>query len=217
MFDDTYWEPRFAAFLEQSAALTNGVYDGEHIRRVVANARALAAVEGADLSVVLPATWLHECVTMPAGMPPNPMGPTMSATSASAFLARSGYPPFHIPAVAHAIIAHSVGGAIAPMTLEARVVQDAERLDALGAVGLARCLMHSGQLGQRLYDPAEPFASRRAPDAAVSAIDQCFTSMLPMGPTMATAAGRAEAERRIAFLRAFLRQLGHEIGTPAPE
>jgi uncharacterized protein len=184
---------------------------------VVANARILATVEGADLTVVLPAAWLHDCVSVPKDSLQRPLASTMSATAASTFLAGSGYPPFLIPAVAHAIIAHSFSAGIAPLTREARVVQDADRLDALGAVGLARCLVLGGQMGQRLYDPGEPFPVQRTPDDAVSMIDHFYTKLLGLAPTMTTAAGRAEAEHRTAFLRVFLRQLGHEIGTPAPE
>jgi uncharacterized protein len=217
MIDETYWEPRFAAFLAQRSASPDAAHDGEHIKRVVANARILAAAEGADLAVVLPAAWLHDCISVPKDSLQRPLASTMAATAASGFLAASGYSPFLIPAIAHAIIAHSFSSGITPLTNEARVVQDADRLDALGAVGLARCLMLGGQLGRPLYDPAEPFPVQRTPDDAVSTIDHFYTKLLRLGPTMTTAAGRAEAEHRTVFLRAFLRQLGHEIRTPAPE
>ncbi|MEI8167747.1 MAG: hypothetical protein WCG26_15305, partial [Chloroflexales bacterium] len=82
---------------------------------------------------------------------------------------------------------------------------------------LARCLMLGGQLGRPLYDPAEPFPVQRTPDDAVATIDHFYTKLLRLGSTMTTAAGRAEAEHRTAFLRAFLHQLGHEIRTPVPE
>lgn len=217
MIDFTVWEPRFAAFLEQSAARADVAHDREHILRVVANARILAATESADLSVVIPAAWLHDCVVVPKGSLQGPFASTMAATAASSFLTWSGYPPLLIPAIAHAIIAHSFSAGVTPLTKEARVVQDADRLDALGAVGLARCLMLSVELGLPLYDSSEPFPVSRTPDDSASAIDHFYTKLLGLAATMTTEAGKAEAERRTDFLRLFLRQLGREIGVPAPE
>jgi uncharacterized protein len=206
------WEPRFAAFLDHGAAAADAAHDREHIRRVVRNARALAAEAGADLAVVLPAAWLHDCVAVPKDSPQRSLASTMAAAAAATFLATAGYPPPLIPQVAHAIAAHSFSAGIAPLTLEARVVQDADRLDALGAVGIARCLMLGAQLGRPLYDPAEPFPTRRTADDAVSSIDHFYTKLLGLAATMATTAGRAEAERRSDFMRVYLLQLGHEIG-----
>ena len=105
---------------------------------------------------------------------------------------------------------------LAPETAEARVVQDADRLDALGAVGIARCLMLGATMGRPLYDPDEPFPLRRPPDDAVSSLDHFFTKLLRLAGTMTTAAGRAEAERRTETLRGYLRELasnaaGHSI------
>jgi uncharacterized protein len=216
MIDLATWEPRFAAYLETNA-FVDAAHDREHIRRVVANARSLAAACGASLEVVIPAAWLHDCVAVPKDSPQRALASTMSATSASAFLAMSGYPPLLIPSIAHAIASHSFTAGIAPLTLEARVVQDADRLDALGAVGLARCLMLGGQLGRPLYRAEEPFPVARPADDAVSTIDHFYIKLLGLAETMTTEAGRAEAGQRTAFLRDFLRQLGREIGVAPPE
>lgn len=210
------WEARCRAFLRERAA-GDAAHDDEHTRRVVANARALAAEEGAALAVVLPAAWLHDCVTVPKDSPRRPLASRLAAEAAAEFLAGEGYPAALIPAVAHAVAAHSFTAGIPPETAEARVVQDADRLDALGAVGIARCLMLGATMGRPLYDPAEPFPVRRPPDDAASSIDHFYTKLLRLAATMTTAAGRAEAERRTALMREFLRQLGREIGVPAPE
>jgi uncharacterized protein len=215
VIDFAVWEPRFAAYLTTST-IADAAHDREHVRRVVANARDLAASSGANLDVVIPAAWLHDCVAIPKDSPQRPLASAMAATSASAFLMMSGYPPLLIAGVAHAIAAHSFSAGITPLTLEARVVQDADRLDAIGAVGVARCLMLGAQLGRPLYDPAEPFPVSRPADDAVSSIDHFYTKLLGLAATMTTEAGRAEAERRTLFMHAFLRQLGHEIGVEPP-
>lgn len=212
MIDLATWEPRFAAFLDTNSAQQDAAHDREHIRRVVTNARMLATVEGADLAVVIPAAWLHDCVAVPKDSPQRALASSMAATAASSFLAWSGYPPFHIPAIAHAIIAHSFSARVTPLTLEARVVQDADRLDALGAVGLSRCLMLGGQRGKPLYVPDEPFPHRRTPDDSASAIDHFYTKLLGLAATMTTQTGRQEAERRTRFLHQFIDQLASELG-----
>lgn len=210
------WEERCAAYL-RAAAAGDAAHDLEHTRRVVANARALAAAEGADLAVVLPAAWLHDCVTVPKDSPRRPLASRLAAEAAAAFLARGGYPAELVAAVAHAIAAHSFTAGISPATAEARVVQDADRLDALGAVGIARCLMLGATMGRPLYDAGEPFPAARPADDAVASVDHFYTKLLGLAGTMTTAAGRAEAAARTAFMREYLRQLGREIGVAAPE
>lgn len=209
------WEEQFAHFLDVQAA-GDAAHDRAHIRRVVNNARALALVEGADLAVVIPAAWLHDCVTVPKDSPQRPQASQLSAAAGESYLRKAGYPRRHIAAISHAIAAHSFSANISPQSIEARVVQDADRLDAIGAVGIARCLMLGATLGRPLYDPVEPFPIHRPADDTVSSIDHFFTKLLRLEATMKTAAGRAEAARRSAFLRTFLIQLGEEIGVPAP-
>lgn len=209
------WERRCVAFVHERAA-ADAAHDHEHLRRVVTNARALAAVENADLAVVLPAAWLHDCVTVPKDSPRRPLASRLAAEEAGRFLGSAGYPPELIPAVMHAVAAHSFTAGIPPETPEARVVQDADRLDALGAVGIARCLMLGATMGRPLYDPDEPFPVHRPPDDAASSIDHFYTKLLRLADTMQTAAGHAEAGRRTAVMQAFLRELGREIGAHPP-
>jgi uncharacterized protein len=120
------WEERFQAFLPTHADVA---HDLEHTRRVVQNARRLAAAEGADLMIVLPAAWLHDCVVVPKDSPQRSLASQMAAQSAGAWLHAAGYPAALIPPIQHAIAAHSFSAGIAPQTREAHVVQDADRLD----------------------------------------------------------------------------------------
>lgn len=209
------WEARCAAFLREQAA-GDAAHDFEHTRRVVRNARFLAGAEGADLAVVLPAAWLHDCVSMPKDSPRRAMASRLAAEAATCFLSHEGFPAALLPAVSHAIAAHSFTAGIAPETAEARVVQDADRLDAIGAVGIARCLMLGATMGRPLYDVDEPFPLQRPPDDAVSSVDHFFTKLLRLADSMTTAAGRAEAQRRTEVMRSYLRELAREIGVDAP-
>jgi len=210
------WETRFAALLAEHRHAEDAAHDAMHIRRVVANARALAEAEGADFAVVVPAAWLHDCVIVPKDSPERAMASRLAAAAAGAYLHDIGYPAVHIPAIQHAVEAHSFSARIAPRTREAQVVQDADRLDALGAVGIARTLMLGGAMGKPLYDADEPFSVARTADDGENVLDHFFVKLLTLSDTMQTRAGRAEAERRTAFMRRYLAQLGDEIGAIAP-
>jgi len=204
------WEAQFEQFIQRGAP-ADAAHDLEHIRRVVTNARMLAAQEHADLAVVLPAVWLHDCVNVAKDSPLRAKASLLAGSAAVEFLQTISYPAQHLPAIQHAIEAHSFSANIAPQTREAQVVQDADRLDSLGAVGLARCLMLSGAIGRRLYDPLEPFPVARPLDEQSNAIDHLYTKLFQLADRMTTAAGRAAAAKRTAFLHAFVDQLREEI------
>jgi uncharacterized protein len=194
------------------AGLDGDVAHGlEHIRRVVANAKHLAVAEGARLDVVVPAAWLHDCVAVPKDSPERARASRLAANEAVRLLGTWGVADELLPAIAHAIEAHSFSAGITPLTIEAGVLQDADRLDALGAVGLARVLMLGAELGRPFYVPDDPFCERRPPDDLASSIDHFYTKLLGLAATFTTAAGRAAAERRTQTLRRFLDDLRHEL------
>ncbi len=208
------WERRCAAFLRVQDA-TDAGHDLGHVRRVVAAAKRLAEVEGADPWVVVPAAWLHDCVVVPKDDPRRKEASKLAAEAAVGFLGATGFPAEKLDAIAHAIEAHSFSAKGKPKTKEAAVVQDADRLDALGAIGAARCFAVSGAMNRPLVDPDAPFPSEtdegRPADDARSAVDHFYTKLLTLPATMKTQAGRAEAWRRAGFLQAYLDQLRSEL------
>jgi uncharacterized protein len=204
------WEPRFRSFVAGQPGADPG-HGPAHLERVVASAVKLAAEEGARLDVVLPAAWLHDCVHVAKDSPERALASRLAADHALQFLESSGYPASALPGIRHAIEAHSYSAAIAPRTIEAKVVQDADRLDALGAIGLARCIAVGAALGRPVYEAVDPFCRSREPDDRGASVDHFYTKLLKLAGTMQTAAGRREAARRTEFLRAFLAQLESEI------
>lgn len=205
------WEVHFATFIAAQLPAGDPAHDLAHVRRVVANARMLAAAEGADLAVVLPAAWLHDCVVVPKHSDQRPFASRLAAEAAAGFLSENGYPAAHIPAIRHAIAAHSFSAGIPPETLEAKVVQDADRLDALGAIGIARTLLLGGVMGKPLYDEAEPLPQTRPPDDRQNVIDHFYVKLLRLAEQMHTAAGRREGERRTRLMRVYLEELSREL------
>ena len=204
------WEERFAQFLDEETG-HDPAHDRGHVIRVVANAKEIAARESADLAVVVPAAWLHDCVIIPKNSEQRQMASTLAARRAAGFLQECGYPAVKIPAIEHAIAAHSFSANIQAETLEAKVVQDADRLDAIGAIGIARCFVVGGALDTPLYDLHEPFPRAREADDKEYAIDHFYVKLLKLADQMGTHSGRQEAARRTTFMRQFLAQLGEEI------
>lgn len=207
------WLLRFREFLDVQMQGVDAGHGIEHVQRVVSNATKLAEGSVARLEVILPAAWLHDCVSVPKNSPMRSQASRLAATKASEFLTAVGYDNRWIAEITHCIEAHSFSAGIPCKTLEAEIVQDADRLEALGAIGLARCLMTGGSMGQRLYEPTEPFPVTRPPRDTEQSVDHFFAKLLGLHETMKTAAGHAEAVRRTEFLKVFLRELAREIGT----
>jgi len=205
------WESQFESFLQQKMGVADAAHDLEHTRRVVLNAQELAHIEHAELATVLPAAWLHDCVFIPKDSPQRSSASRLAAQAAVAFLQNVNYPSQYLPDIAHAIEAHSFSANITPRTLEAKVVQDADRLDAIGAIGIARCLMLGGAMGKPLYHVEEPFPQMRRPDDSQYVIDHFYQKLLGLADTMTTAAGRQAAQHRVGFMRQFLDQLKNDI------
>lgn len=210
------WENRFRSFLETQLRNADAAHDRAHVERVVATARRLGQKEEAEPAVVIPAAWLHDCVVLAKDHPRREDAATRAAETARSFLTEAGYPTGWIDPISHAIEAHSYSGDVSPKTTEARVVQDADRLDALGAIGLARCFTVGAELGHALYHPDDPFCEDRPPDDDTYSIDHFYTKLLNLPETMQTEAGRREAERRADVLHSYLDQLAREIEGGSP-
>lgn len=207
---DEPWTSLFTRLLDRHAA-ADAAHDVAHVGRVVTNARRLAEVEGADWQVVMPAAWLHDCVVVPKSSPDRSRASQLAARQAIAWLEEHDWPHGRLDEISHAIEAHSFSAGIAPRTLEAKVLQDADRLDALGAVGLARTLMLGGEMGRIFYQPEDPFCDAREADDSIYTLDHVYRKLLTLEGTMQTESARKEAGRRTVFLREYLTQLRDEI------
>lgn len=197
-------------FLEKTAP-ADGAHDISHVRRVVKNCAYLTDIESANSFVTVPAAWLHDCVAVPKDSPLRSQGSRLAADEALSFLAEIGYPQEYFDDIYHAIEAHSYTAAIPTRTLEARIVQDADRLDSLGAIGIARCLLVGGHLNRPLCDVTDPFCDNREPDDARYTIDHFYNKLFKLPETMQTEAGRTEAHRRADLMREYLDNLRAEI------
>lgn len=196
-----------------AAAPADGAHDLDHLARVWSNARTIALDEEAvDLPVLEAAVWFHDLVNLPKSAPDRAQASRLSAELAVAFLRADGMAEDKLASVAHAIEAHSFSAGIAPETLEARILQDADRLEALGAIGIARMFVVAGQMGAGVANSADPMALNRPLDDRRFALDHMETKLLRLPNTMQTRMGRMMAEERAEWMMSFRTRLLHEIG-----
>jgi uncharacterized protein len=198
------------SFIATSEA-ADAAHDISHVRRVVKNVIYLTDIEKANALVTLPAAWLHDCVAVAKDSPLRAQGSRLAAEAATEFLSGLAYPRELLPQVYHAIEAHSFTANISTRSLEADIVQDGDRLDSLGAVGIARCLLVGGRLNRPLCSGQDPFCDEREPDDSRYTLDHFYSKLLKLPDTMKTSAGRSEAHRRAGLMREYLDNLRAEM------
>jgi uncharacterized protein len=187
-------------------------HDWQHVLRVRANARRIAVAEGADPLVAATAALLHELFNYPKDHPDAARSGDVCAEHAQKILREAGAEEADIEPVCAAIRDHAFSKGIVPESLEARVLQDADRLDAVGAIGIARCFATAGELRRPFYDPDDPFCRGHVPDDRRFSLDHFYRKLLRIESTLHTEEARKLARERVAFLRAYLTQLEKEIG-----
>ena len=167
----------------------------------------------ADPLVVLTACYFHDIVSLPKNHPERSQSSRLAARKTRDILHRDfpDFPPDRFAGVEHAIEAHSFSAGIAPQSIEAKIVQDADRLEALGAIGLARVFAVSGGLGVALFDAEDPFPDARPLDDRAFALDHFQTKLLRLPDTMQTDVGRELAQHNADFLVHFMAKLSAEL------
>jgi uncharacterized protein len=193
---------------------TEPAHDYLHVRRVADRAREIALAEGADGFVTVAAALLHELFNHPKGHPESHLSAEVCADHAAVVLREQGCPPHLVEPIAYAIRVHPFSRGVTPDTLEARVLQDADRLDSIGAIGIARCFATCADMKRPFYAPSDPFCASREPDDKQWGLDHFYRKLLRIPEHLHTATARHVAGERVAFMRAYLDQLGREIAPP---
>lgn len=217
------------SFLERSAVLVDapwwgdaveqvdrlmdqdGGHDWGHIWRVLKAAHEIVDHDGpCDREVVSAAVLFHDVVNLPKDSPDRHLASTRSAEIAVDNLA-GVFDASRLASIHEAIRCHSYSAGIPPQSLEAKVVSDADKFEALGAFGIARTFYVSGLMSGTIVHSFDPFASDRPLDDRKYAVDHFFTKLLKLETQFYTDRGKAVARERIAVLRAFLEQLQSEM------
>jgi uncharacterized protein len=170
-----------------------------------------------DPRCAVAAALLHDVVNLPKDSPDRPDASRRSAEVARALLPRHGFAPRQVVATADAILTHSFSLGRIPVAPLGEALQDADRLEALGALGILRTASCGARMNARYLHPDDPWAVARSLDDRAFSIDHFFCKLLALPATMRTRAGRREALRRREHMVAFIRQLGTEIFVDPPE
>ena len=210
--DLNYWQSQFEAHFKD-VVFTDASHDICHFRRVWKVASQLMAEESreCDPLVVMAACYFHDLVSYPKNHPNRSLSSLHASQQVVPILRDMGFDERLLPAVQHAIHAHSFSANVACESVEAEIVQDADRMESIGAIGLARVFYTSGQLGSQLFDGHDPWAQQRTLDDKTYAIDHFPIKLLTLSGTMKTAAGKAMAQRASAYLEDFLARLKDEL------
>ena len=183
----------------------------DHIQRVIVNGKLITATEGGDINIIALALLLHDCVPLKKDHSDVKKSASLSADRAIEILKECSISLEVRERVHHCIACHSFSSGLEPTTLEAKIVQDADRLDALGAIGIARLFSVSGSINRTLYDHDDPFADRRPFDDTKYALDHCFSKLLKLPDTMQTSAGVQIARERAKFIDQYIQHLSLEL------
>jgi uncharacterized protein len=206
------------AIAKQATQTVDPAHGFDHVRRVVDTATRIAVAEEADVPVVRAAAWMHDLVTLPKDNPLSRTSSVMSAKAAAGILSGLGFSILFVGPVAHAIEAHSFSAGIEPETLEARILRDADRIDALGAIGIARCFAVSGSIGRPLFHPDDPLAKERTANPSAWCLDTFPSKIFPRIEGVTTETGRMIAEERLQYMKEFMTRVGDELTEfPVPE
>lgn len=193
---------------------SDGSHDVHHARRVLLNAKEIAerGSAPADMHVLTAAAYLHDLVNVPKNSPDRSRASSLSAEAAEPILESLDFNAEEITATQHAIAAHSFSANIPPESTEAKILQDADRMESLGALGIARTFYTAGRLSSRLFDGDDPFGADRELNDSRFAIDHFKMKLLGLAETMQTEAGKRVAVERTHSMRRFLDDLAAEIG-----
>lgn len=186
-------------------------HDWAHVGRVAATARKLSENENVNLECVLAGVYCHDLINLPKDHPDRKNASTLAAKEAEPFLKQVGFSSQEIEIIKKAIIEHSFSKGLKPSCLEAAIVQDADRLDALGAIGILRCAAVNTQMKSNFYDPFDPFAEERELDDKKFMIDHYFVKLFKLPELMNTVKGKSIATERVKYMEQFLSELKKEI------
>ena len=191
----------------------DSAHDFEHVMRVYKNAQKICILENANEKLVLSAALLHDIVSYPKSDKRSKLSSIQSAKKSEQILKKYDFSKDEIGIISDAMCDHSFSKNTTPRTLEGKILQDADRLDALGAIGIARVFATGGSLKRPFYNIDDPFCKTRTPDDKTWTVDHFFQKLLKLESLMNTKSGKIEAKKRTSTLKEFLKQLKQEIST----
>ena len=189
----------------------DSAHDYEHIMRVYKNAQKICKKEKVNDYLVLCAVLLHDIVSYPKSDMRAKSSSIFSAKKSISILKKYNFSDKEISIICDAIRDHSFSQQKTPTTLEGKILQDADRLDALGAIGIARVFATGGSLRRAFYNIDDPFCNVRTPNDKIWTVDHFYQKLLKLESLMNTKSGKLEAKKRTRIIIKYLKQLKQEL------
>ena len=186
-------------------------HDFLHIMRVYNNAELLCKKEKIESELILTSVLLHDIISFKKSDPHSYTSSQKSALLAKQILKKNGYKYDEIETISNAIYDHSFSKHKIPDTIEGKILQDADRLDAIGAIGIARTFSVGGSENRQIYNAEDPFCKNRIPDDKKWTVDHFYKKLLKIEKLMNTKTGKSVARERTLLLKLFLKNLRYEI------
>lgn len=198
--------------MEVRNLITNDpAHDFDHIMRVYNTAEKLAKKEKANKKLVLCAVLLHDIASFPKSDKRSKQSSIKSSIRAKKILEKFNFTDTEIKIVTDAIRDHSFSQNKTPSTLEGKILQDADRLDAIGSIGIARAFAVGGSEHRPFYNKSDPFCSKRKPNDTKWTLDHFYKKLLKLEQLMNTKSAKTEAKRRTKILQNYLTELKKEL------
>ena len=189
----------------------DSAHDFEHVMRVYKNAKKLCKQEKADEKLILSAVLLHDIISYPKSDKRSKKSSLDSAKKSKQILKKYDFSKEELIIISDAIRDHSFSQNKVPSTIEGKILQDADRLDALGAIGIARVFATAGSLKRPFYNIDDPFCKNRLHNDKIWTVDHFFQKLLKLESLMNTKSGKVEAKKRTMVLNEFLNHLNREL------
>ncbi|MCL1980488.1 MAG: HD domain-containing protein [Proteobacteria bacterium] len=204
--------------LSHSFCITEGGSHGpDHSERVLHTALTMGERMGAALDILAPAALLHDIGRKEESSSRGRICHARRGAELAAPLLRAlAYEEAAIEAICHCIGSHRFRGMVRPVTLEAKILYDADKLDSIGAVGIGRAFLFAGQVGARLHNPELDPAATSPYSLEDTAYREFRLKMSRVRDQMLTSVGREMAEQRHAFMQTFFDQLTRETSGVLP-
>ena len=186
-------------------------HDITHTLRVRELCLYIAGIEGGDCEILEASALLHDIGRVEEFKNPNTDHAVISARMAPDILRSAGFPAQKIGSVVYSIANHRYSSGVIPVNLEAKILQDADRLDISGALGIAMTFAYSGAHGHALYHINDPLCKMREPDDHEYALDHILSKLIHLPGSMHTDTARRMAQERNSYLTGFIDRFIYEI------
>ena len=209
---DTKLKNQLIKIAKEKIPDTDVSHDFEHALRVLSNAERIAKEENCDFDIIVPAALFHDLVVYPKNHPDKYKSHEESAEAAEKILDTFGnFPKNKIEKVKTCIMECSFSNGIVPDLPESKILQDADGLEATGAISIMRTYSSTGQMKRPFYNPKDPFCENRKPNASKFALDLFYERLLKVADRMHTKTAKKIAKRRANFLTNFLKEFKLEL------